>query len=249
MGCPSWFPSFLVLGLVIAALYRIPWYTASRDIDDISHILNISECGHGTLCSITVRRYDLTDFILRGCITGQGQSYDCLCVTYFVIMKVICSRSMSTRYNCFFFTHVPLQYCCSTLSSSRGIIYIYKQKLCKTCSCSGRDTWHIESKQILQPPNYLLIIMNRITYSNNRITKNKSRMPLDLYIKLGPYKFSLQASVDHHGYSMNSGHYTASINCCGKTFHCNDNKITECNITDTYNSSTAYILLYKLMEC
>ena len=30
--------------------------------------------------------------------------------------------------------------------------------------------------------------MNRITYSNNRVTKNKSRMPLDLYIKLGPCK-------------------------------------------------------------
>ena len=75
-------------------------------------------------------------------------------------------------------------------------------------------------------------------------------MPLDLYVKLGPYKFSLQASVDHHGYSMNSGHYTASINFCGKTFHCNDNKITACSITNTYNSSTAYILLYKLiMEC
>ena len=108
---------------------------------------------------------------------------------------------------------------------------------------------YIESKNILQPPNYLIIIVNRITYSNNRITKNKSRIPLDLYIELGPYKFSLQASVDHHGYSMNSGHYTASINCCGKTFHCNDNKINECNITDTYNSSTAYILLYKLMVC
>ena len=125
----------------------------------------------------------------------------------------------------------------------------HKQKLYKTCSCCGRDTWHIESQQILQPPNYLIIIVNRITYLNNRITKNKSRMPLDSYIKLGPHKFSLQASVDHHGYSMNSGHYTASINCCGKTFHCNDNKIPECNITDTYNSSTAYILLYKLMEC
>ena len=74
-------------------------------------------------------------------------------------------------------------------------------------------------------------------------------MPLDLYIKLGPYKLSLQASVDHHGYSMSSGHYTASINWCGKTFHCNDNKITECNVTNTYNSSTAYIHLYKLMEC
>ena len=94
-----------------------------------------------------------------------------------------------------------------------------------------------ESKQILQPPDYLIIIVNKITYSNNRITKSKSRMPLDLFIKLGPYKFSLQASVDHHGYSMNSVPYTALINCCGKTFHCNDNKTTECNITDTYNSS------------
>ena len=53
----------------------------------------------------------------------------------------------------------------------------------------GHLTWHIESKQILQTPNYLIIIVNRITYSNNRIIKNKSRMPLDLYIKLGPYKF------------------------------------------------------------
>ena len=42
--------------------------------------------------------------------------------------------------------------------------------------------WHIESKQILQPPKYLIIIVNRITYSNNRITKNKSRMPLCLWI-------------------------------------------------------------------
>ena len=96
----------------------------------------------------------------------------------------------------------------------------HKQKLYKTCSCCGRDTWHIESKTILQPPSYLIIV-NRITYSNNRITKIKSRIPLDLYIEPGPYKFSLQASVDHHGYSYEQ--WPASINC-GKTFHCNDNK-------------------------
>ena len=40
----------------------------------------------------------------------------------------------------------------------------HKQKIYKTCSCCGRDTWHIESKQILQPPQYLIIIVNRITY-------------------------------------------------------------------------------------
>ena len=128
------------------------------------------------------------------------------------------------------------------------LIKEHKQKLYKTCSCYGRDIWHIESKQILQPPKCLIIIVNRITYSNNRTTRNKSRMPLDLYIKLVPYIFSLQLCVYHHGYSMNS-HYKASINC-GKTCHCNDNKITECNIMDTYDSSTAYINLYKLiMEC
>ena len=119
----------------------------------------------------------------------------------------------------------------------------HQQKLYKTCSCYGRDTWHIESKQILQPPKYLIIIVDRITYSYNRITKNKSRMPLDLYIKLGPYKFSLQASVDHHGSILYEQWSLHSLNqLLWKIFHCNDNKITECNITDTYNSFTAYIL-------
>ena len=33
---------------------------------------------------------------------------------------------------------------------------------------------------------------------------------------LGPLKFSLQATIDHHGPSIDSGHYTASINCCKK---------------------------------
>ena len=90
----------------------------------------------------------------------------------------------------------------------------HKQKLYNTSSCCGR---HIESNHILQPSKYPIINVNRITYSMNRIIKNKSGRPLDLYIKLGPYKFSLQASVDHHGYSMNSGRYTASI-VVGKHF-------------------------------
>ena len=35
-------------------------------------------------------------------------------------------------------------------------------------------------------------------------------------VSLGPLKFSLQAIIDHHGPSIDSGHYTASINCCKK---------------------------------
>ena len=31
-----------------------------------------------------------------------------------------------------------------------------------------------------------------------------------------PLKFSLRATIDHHGPSIHSGHYIASINCCKK---------------------------------
>ena len=37
---------------------------------------------------------------------------------------------------------------------------------------------------------------------------------MDTTVRLGPLKFSLQATIDHRGPSIDSGHYTASINCC-----------------------------------
>ena len=48
-------------------------------------------------------------------------------------------------------------------SMQESLVQEHKQKLYKTCSCCGKDTWHIESKQILQPPIYLIVIVNRIT--------------------------------------------------------------------------------------
>ena len=68
---------------------------------------------------------------------------------------------------------------------------------------------------------------------------------MDLTVAFGLHKFSLQATIDHHGPSMYSGHYTASINCCKRTFYCNDGKITELEMIDTKNSSTAYVVIYK----
>ena len=64
---------------------------------------------------------------------------------------------------------------------------------------------------------------------------------------LGPLKFNLQATVDHHGPSMHSGHYTASINCC-KKIYCNDHTTTKFGIIDSKNSSTAYVILYELID-
>ena len=111
----------------------------------------------------------------------------------------------------------------------------------------NKNTWHIESSYILQPPKYLLLFVNRFRYLNNNITKDRWPIPLDTTVRLGPLKFNQQATIDYHGPSIDSGHYTASINCCKKTFYCNDLKITEFGITDK-NSSTAYIVLYKWID-
>ena len=86
-----------------------------------------------------------------------------------------------------------------------------------------------------------------INSSVNNATKDRCPIPMDTTVRLGPLKFSLPAIIDHHGPSIHSGHYTASINCCKKTFYCNDHPITESGITDK-NSSTAYIMLYKLID-
>ena len=69
---------------------------------------------------------------------------------------------------------------------------------------------------ILQPPKNLLLFVNRFRYINNNVTKDRCSIAMDTTVRLGPLRFSLLATIDHHGPSIHSGHYTASINCCKK---------------------------------
>ena len=126
------------------------------------------------------------------------------------------------------------------------ILQILQQKLQKSCSRCNKNTWRVESSYILQPPKYFFV--NRFRYINNNVTKDRCSINMDTTVRLGPLKFSLRATIDHHGPSIHSGHYTASINCCKKTFYCNDHKITELGITDSKDSSTAYVILYELID-
>ena len=103
-----------------------------------------------------------------------------------------------------------------TPSMQNLILEGLQQKLQKSCSRCNKNTRHIESSCILQPPKYLLLFVNRFRYLNNNIIKDRCPIPLDATVMLGPLKFNLQATIDHHGPSIDSGHYTASINCCKK---------------------------------
>ena len=70
---------------------------------------------------------------------------------------------------------------------------------------------------------------------------------MDMTVVLGLHKFSLQVTIDHNGPSLYSGHFAASINCCKRTFYCNDSKIAEFKTIDTKNSSTAFVVMYNLI--
>ena len=91
-----------------------------------------------------------------------------------------------------------------------------QQKLQKSCSRCNMNTWHVESSYTLQPRKYLLVFVNRFRYINNNVTKDRCSIPMDTTVMLSPLKFSLRATIDHHGPSIHSGHYTASIHCCKK---------------------------------
>ena len=128
------------------------------------------------------------------------------------------------------------------------ILHGLQHKLQNSCSRCNKKTWLVVSSYILQPPKYLLLFVNRFTYINDNVTKYRCSIPIDKTVRLGLLKFSLRATIDHHGPSIHSSHYTASINCCEKTFYCNDHTITEFGIIDSKNSSTAYVILYELID-
>ena len=119
-----------------------------------------------------------------------------------------------------------------------------QQKWQKSCSRCNKNTWYVE--YILQPPKYLLLV-NRFRYINDNVMKDRCFIPVGTTVRLGSLKFNLQATIDHHGPSIHSGHYTAPINCCKKIYY-NDHTITEFGIIDTKISSTAYVILYELID-
>ena len=83
-------------------------------------------------------------------------------------------------------------------------------------------------------------------YIYNNVTKDRCSIPMDTTVRLGPLKFSLRATIDHHGPSIHSGHYIYQL--LQKTFYCNDHTITKFGIIDSKNSSTAYVILYELVD-
>ena len=135
-------------------------------------------------------------------------------VHYAEFFCLVLSSHLSWK-NIMHVTHVN----CIHLHSSMVILHraslqeLIKQGLeilvVKSCSQFKKDTEHIGSSNFLQPPQYLIIIVNR--FRNNGTTKNKTLIPEHQRIESGQFTFELHAVIDHHGQLLSSGHSTAQV--------------------------------------
>ena len=63
-------------------------------------------------------------------------------------------------------------------------------KLEKSCFRCNKNTWHVESNYILQPPKYLIMVVNRFRYINNNFTKDRCSIPMTVVRKFGYHRSS-----------------------------------------------------------
>ena len=143
-------------------------------------------------------------------------------------------------------TYPPLSHCYNFFRGCVSEMFVTSYSVTYCIYVTGKPRicfyYHIELSYILQPPKYLFLFVNRFRYINNNITKDICPIPMDTTVRLGPLKLSLHATkIDHHGPSIDSGHYTASINCCKDILL---QRSQNYGVTDK-NCSTAYIVLYK----
>ena len=116
------------------------------------------------------------------------------------------------------------------------ILQRLQQKLQKSCSRCNKNTWHVESSYILQPPRYLLLFVNRKYLDTLIIMSPKIHAPylwvrpLDLVSLILAYGL-LWIIMDRLYIPI----ITLHLSIAAKTYYC----------TDIY---IIYVILHKLID-
>ena len=121
-----------------------------------------------------------------------------------------------------------------------------EQKLEKSCFRCKTNTWHVESNYILQPPKYLIIVVNRFRYINNNFSKDRCSIPMDMTVVLGLHEFSLQG--DH--ISSWTIYVFWSLYCiyvAKEHYIATTAKLRSLKWLIPNKTSTAYVVMYKLI--
>ena len=116
-------------------------------------------------------------------------------------------------------------------------------RIIKRCEFCCADTNHDELLLFQQLPNILCVVINRFDDSSNS-RKNDVFTYCNYDLKVQSTDYKLIGTVNHHGYSRLSGHYTSNVIFPGIKYCCNDGQITKSISKNVEVSNTAYIVLY-----
>lgn len=105
--------------------------------------------------------------------------------------------------------------------------------------CSEKDCY---KKKTHSKHSYIVIIT--INMYDNHGRKAKTTMNIDNTIEINDKKYTLYASVCHHG-SANNGHYTASVKSDDIWYIIDDETVYEVKDTKNLHLKNAYTLFYK----
>ena len=190
--------------------FEVHWFVNVNDSKDVD-ALEFQLARHDTFYNGHIQKDSTECLLMLIDIIHKGSIPDSSLTNYptgaslfdilfsFVLEKYIVCDVCGLR--CPSFESISVLYISPTDTSSMKNLILegLKQKLQKSCSRWNKNTWHVESSHILQPPKYLLLFVNRLRYINNTVTKDRFPIPMDTTGRLGPLKFSLRATIGHHG--------------------------------------------------
>ena len=124
----------------------------------------------------------------------------------------------------------------------------YTVSLTKNCTSCACDTEHLERTTLLQPPQYLVILINRFSFQDGIELKIETPILLENVIKIKEHFFCPRGIIHHHGSTLRSGHYTASIISQDTLYTCDDDFISSKDVVGSFECDSAYMIFYKLSE-
>ena len=116
--------------------------------------------------------------------------------------------------------------------------------LSKRCAICLSDTRHKETSTIVQPPKFMVLVINRYP-AELGANKNNSTICMNKTIGLHTDTYQLIGFISHHGPTTSSGHYTCFISYTNAAFSCNDSVVRAVDHLTEKLSKDAYIAIYK----
>ena len=109
----------------------------------------------------------------------------------------------------------------------------------RACSNCRHPETTASTKMTHCPPVLYLLLM-RFDIHQRKIHK-RMKIAQEITVK-NATRYTLAAFINHHGRSLQTGHYTSTVRVNRKWYQCNDNNVKECRALKT--SSDVYILMY-----